>query len=140
MFKKFVAAIFDAQQEGFDCVIGLIDRDGDPSRIRSVDNAQDDERIIFPRAFGVAIETFDAWFMADEVALSKCFGVQIQAQPDPESFENAKDAIKEMRDRGTRSETLADCYASLASLANIDLMERRCPKGFAVWVKRVAAL
>jgi len=78
--------------------------------------------------------------LADEVALSKCFGFPIQTQPDPETFENAKDAVSAMRDRGTSSDSLADCYARLSSIANLDLMERRCPKGFAVWMKRLAAL
>jgi len=140
VFKKFIAAIFDAQRDGFDCVVCLIDCDGDRSRIRSVDKAQEDDRINFPRAFGVAIETFDAWFLADEVALSTCFGLQIQTQPDPESCEDAKAVITGFRNIGTTSETLAGCYARLASITRLEQIERRCPRGFGVWMKRVAAL
>ena len=140
VFKKFIAAIFDAQRDGFDCVVGLIDCDSDRSRIRSVDKAQEDDRIDFPRAFGVAIETFDAWFLADEVALSTCFGIQIQSQPDPESCEDAKAVITKFQNSGTTTEALADCYAILASIAKLEQIERRCPKSFGVWMKRVAAL
>ena len=140
VFKKFIAALIDAKSRGFHGVIGLVDCDRDRSRIRSVDQAQSESTIIFPRAFGVAIETFDAWFLADEVALSSYFGINVQAQPDPESCSDAKSVIKALRNSGELFDGLADCYSELAKIVDLEMMARRCPNGFAVWMQRVAKL
>ena len=138
--KKFIAMLFDAKNLGFDAIIALIDCDRDRGRINSVNKAQDEPTVLFPRAFGVAVETFDAWFLSDEQALSKLFKATIDRQSDPESNRDSKATMKELRDQSDVSLGLSECYSKLAATANLQLIGKRCPKGFAVWRDRVIKL
>lgn len=140
IFKKFVAMLFDAEQYGFDAVIALVDCDRDRGRLHSVAKAQDELAAPVPRAFGVAVETFDAWFLADEKSLSTILETTISAQPDPESNSDAKTSIKSLRDESGSQLGLAELYSDLAQIFDTDLVARRCPKGFAVWKQRVEKL
>ena len=140
IFKKFIAMLFDAQQIGFDAVIAVIDCDCDRGRINSVNAAQDEPTVLFPRAFGVAVETFDSWFLSDEAALSKVFNTTIDRQSNPESNRDSKVAMRLLRNQSGLSLGLSECYSKLAETADIALIGKRCPKGFAVWKDRVAKL
>ena len=96
VFKKLIASLIDGTERGFDAVICVIDRDRDSARRDSVAKAQASDRCPLPRAFGVAIESYDAWFLADEVALSGVAARSIQRQPDPEATRDPKMVTKEL--------------------------------------------
>ncbi|TWT93946.1 hypothetical protein [Stieleria varia] len=140
VLKKFVSILYDAQSLGFDRVIAGVDCDRAHGRIRSIDQAQRNDEFLIPRAFGIAIETFDAWFLADEKALSRVFSLAIETQPAPESNRDAKASMAAIRDASGVDIGLADAYARLSEIIDLDMVARRCNKGFAVWRDRVAKL
>lgn len=138
--KKFVAMLLDAERYGFDAVIALIDCDGDRSRIQAATKAQGEQAVPMPRAFGIAIETFDAWFLADEQALSGAFETSVNKQPSPESNSDAKASMKSLRNQSGSPLGLAELYCTLAQTSNLELVSKCCPKGFGVWKQRVEEL
>ncbi|QDS90065.1 hypothetical protein EC9_42690 [Rosistilla ulvae] len=140
VFKKLIAALIDASELQYDGVVCVIDCDRDPGRVQSVDRAQYDETFAMARAFGVAIETFDACFLADEKSLSSTLRCNVDMQKDPESNRDAKQTVRDLRDASGIDLGLAECYANLAEVADLSIMAQRCPKGFAVWRKRVEQL
>lgn len=140
IFKKFVATLFDAQALGFDAVICLVDRDQDKTRVQSIGRAQDVQEVGLPRAFGCAVESFDAWFLADEKALSKVLQSIVPTQPNPESERDPKSNIKRLRDEANSSLSLSECYRKVAEVVDLECLSSRCPKGFGVWKTRVESI
>ena len=138
--KKCVSFAIDAKACGYDAIIVLIDRDGVASRTKSMDAAQDQPLAELPHAFGIAIETFDAWFLADEHALSAVLRTRIDRQANPESNRNAKRTIAALQEDSETALGLSECYAGLAPILDLDTVSARCPQGFAVWRNRVALL
>ena len=129
-----------AQREGFDAIILVIDRDKEPDRIRQMELVQDDENVTFPRALGVAIVRFDAWMLADEQAIGKALGCQIDAQKAPESNRDPKSDLRSLQRQSEFDSGLPQLYALIAQHAKIDQLKHRCPKGFAPFAQRVEAL
>lgn len=97
-----------------------------------------------PAVVGVAIETIEAWLLADPNAFKKALGSSIASLPDdPESLWGARDtpeskhpkqtlrrlllSIKESHDTGT--------YERLASEVDLDTLKKKCRDGFAPFCK-----
>lgn len=118
----------------------VIDQDEDPHRHRQFDDAQDYAAEPLPRAVGIAVRTFDAWMLADEQAISRAIGKTIQRQPDPETIADAKQRCRQLRLEHDLDPDLTGMYEIIAQNASIDAMERRCPKGFAIFAARVRRL
>lgn len=140
LYRKAVGWIRQGQQQGFDAVVFLIDEDGEDDRRRQMDQAQRTELSTLPRACGVAIRTFDAWFLADEQGLSRVLGTEIQRQPEPERERNPKDRCQDLVNRSAAIGSLGELYAKLAESLDLDILAERCPQGFAPFAERVRSL
>ncbi|MCG8509948.1 MAG: DUF4276 family protein [Rhodospirillales bacterium] len=141
-FKRTLGWIRQAEREQFDALVFLIDQDGDNNRIRQIDDAQDDMTFQVDRACGVAIQTFDAWFLADEQALSQVLDQRVLRQPGPEVNRNPKADCDRLwsESTGVSFAGRSALYAALAKLANIEILNQRCPRGFKPFADRVVAL
>ena len=138
--KKTLAWLREAEREGHEALVLVMDRDDDSSRIRQFDEAQADSRIGLRRAFGVAIRSFDAWILADETALSKALGAQVPCQKSPEEDPDPKETCIGLCKSSPTPPRLRDLYADVLGAVSIDRLEERCPNGFGPFRKRVEAL
>jgi len=139
-FKRAVAWMREAQKEGFDAVIIVIDEDGDSRRIDQFTEAQRCELASISRALGVAIRTFDAWMLADERALSQVLKMQVQTQPAPEKICDPKQTCVSMLAVSGQDMRQTEFYAVLSKAIDIAKLENRCPKGFAPFASRLRAI
>ncbi len=138
--RKFIGIMRLAEREGYDAVVILIDQDDDRSRHQAATVAQEATFTLLPRAIGIAVKSFDAWFLADHAALSDVLGTEIQMQPDPERHNDPKTACQNLRSLTTSDCALRDLYSMVAAIADLELFRRRCPSGFGVFADRVAGL
>lgn len=129
-----------AQQTGYDALVLVVDNDQQPDRIKEINEAQDSDHVRISRALGVAIESFDAWILADEVALSWVLDRPVETQPDPESIPYPKPRCKELASDALNAVVLREVYAAVAEHADLNKVKQRCPKGFAPFAQRVRAL
>ena len=93
-----------------------------------------------PRALGVAIESFDAWILADQKALGIVLGCNVPQQKNPERMRDPKARCETLRDRSGKDLALRDMYREVMANADIGRLERDCKKGFAPFAERVKAL
>lgn len=135
--KRAVRAMEYAGKEGFDAVVMVIDDDGDRDRRTQFTQAQDYVVFGIRRAFGVAVRSFDAWMLADEVALSDVLGSTIQAQPDPEAERDPKGCCQRLIDGSGKGAGLTEFYLQLAERIRLEVLKRRCSSGFGVFAERV---
>lgn len=140
-FKRAVAWMREAQRQGFDALVLLIDEDHRPERITEITHAQAELRVVqVRRALGTAIHAFDAWMLADERCLSHVLDCTVQRQPDPEATADPKSACKALL-RDSQSEmSQAQMCAAVAAAMDLATLEERCPRGFAPFAQRVRAL
>jgi len=140
-YKKAVRAMIDAETTGFDGLVFLIDRDDDSSRHQQMSDAQDNlAQSMIPRACGVAVRTFDAWFLSDESALTKVVSESVNRQPDPEGIDDPKSTCKSIAEAASPSIALGDFYAQVAEEMNLDTVCTRCSRGFGQFHQRLAAM
>lgn len=139
-FKRAVRWILEAQKRGYDVLILVIDQDGLPERTREINDAQEYGGTSVYRALGVAIRTFDAWMLADEKALTTVLGMAVLRQPGPESTVDPKGVCRELLAKSACSLRQTEMYAAIAEVADIAVLEKRCPKGFAPFAQRVREL
>jgi len=140
--KRILAWLREAEVRGFDALVLVIDEDGDRERVKLVSRAQEDASIFsLPRAFGVAIRTFDAWMLADEKALSRILGFTVKRFATPERIKDPKKKIEALlKKAGPDAPGLSALYAQLAGRVELKDLETRCPKGFAPFAERVRAV
>ena len=138
--KRTVAWLLEAKRRGYDALVFVIDEDGDSDRPKQIDEAQESQFTSFPRAMGVAIRSFDAWILADESALTSVLQQPIPRQPAPESIKNPKLVCTSLRDQSGKDIALRDMYREVPQAANLAILEKRCPKGFAPFAARVRRL
>ena len=138
--RKFVGIIRWAERLGYDAVVILIDQDDNPSRHKSASIAQETTFTPFPRAIGIAVRSFDAWFLADHAALSQVLGTKVQMQPDPEKHNDPKLACHGLTAFTSNEFRMRDVYSMAAAIVDLDLIRKRCPKGFGIFAGRVALL
>jgi hypothetical protein len=140
-FKRALRWMRQATRDGFDALVLLIDEDGDPDRIGQIAEAQEHWSMSdIPRALGVAIRTFDAWFLADEQAITAVLGGPVQRQPDPEREQTPKDRCRSLVDNAGSGVALRDLYRELSEQIDLTKLEARCPRGFAPFAARVRDL
>jgi hypothetical protein len=138
--RKFIGIMREAERQGYDAVVILIDQDDDPSRHQSASFAQETTFTLLPRAIGIALQTFDAWFLADHAALSHVLGTDIQMQSDPERHNDPKSACQNLATFASTDFRLRDLHSMVAAVADLGLLRKRCPTGFAVFSDRVSSL
>ena len=138
--KRALGWIRLAEREGYDALILVIDQDGQRVRQQEFDRAQHDSRLLFPRALGVAIKTFDAWMLADERALSTALRTPIATQLAPESVADPKKTCEDLRNATGSRLGLTEMYSEIASITDVEKLASRCPNGFAPFARRVRSL
>ena len=126
-----------AREKGFEAVVLVIDRDRQEERQAGIDEAQMDARIPLPKALGTAVESFDAWMLADERALSKVLRCTVDRQPDPEATRHPKEDCERLfRDKGSTLPVRL-LYSEVARAADLGTIANRCPLGFEPFADRV---
>ena len=138
--KRAVGWLNEARKREFDVLVLVIDEDGDQTRIAQFNEAQAYEQVALPRAFGVAVRMFDAWMLADETAVSAATSTTIPRQRSPEAIRDPKTACSEFLEAGTETHTQSEMYAAISETARLDVLEERCPAGFAPFADRIRAL
>ncbi len=138
--RKFIFITQFAEREGYDAAIILIDHDGDDTRLKSATFAQEATVTSFPRAVGIAVRTFDAWFLADHAALSTVLGKSIDMQSNPENHSDPKKICEGLNSTANEELRLRDLYSKVATIADLQILRERCPAGFAVFADRVQSL
>ena len=139
--KKVMAAMEKARVEKADALAVVVDRDG-PGRAnrRRLSQLQAGRNALpatlgVPCAVGVAVEAFDAWMIADKEALSAAPGDgKPQAHADPESLGPGK--AKEHA-QGQLGRARSDKYAAIAAKIDLNLLKRKCPRGFKPFAQEV---
>lgn len=135
--KRIMLWIRHAQRSDYDGLILVIDQDGKPDRQKGVDEAQVENPFELPRAIGLAIHSFDAWMLADELALSHALNTSVDTQQDPESNRDPKLDCHALRDSSPVDLGLTELYRGIARKLRLEHVESRCPKGFAVFADRL---
>ncbi len=135
--RKAMSWIRKAQNEQFDAIVIVVDQDDASDRRKGLDAAQADNRLLLPRAIGLAVKSFDAWMLADERAISNAIGRTVQRQKAPEDHNSPKNTMLGIV---ADSRAMTDAYAKIADLANIETLCTRCPKGFKPFRDRLAKL
>ena len=138
--RKFIGIMRMAEREEFDAAVILIDHDGDDTRLKSATYAQEATVTSFPRAVGIAVRSFDAWFLADHAALSHVLSTTVDMQPDPESHPDPKSVCQTLNGSVPGERRLRDFYAMISAIVDIQILRNRCPVGFAEFAKRVEGL
>lgn len=142
-YKVAMSCLRFAQLQGFDALVFVVDEDGVASRRAELDEAQantQNESLGLHRAIGLAVRTFDAWMLADEVALTKVLCSRIDCQSSPELTRNPKVALEMLIETGQCTLSRSEIYASVAREARLNVLIQRCPKGFAPFAERVRQL
>ncbi|MGC9454783.1 MAG: DUF4276 family protein [Phycisphaerae bacterium] len=136
--KKAINAIIAAGRESFDGAVVVIDRDGPQNRQRrrELEQGRDDaaSRHPTPCAVGVAVETFDAWMIADADAIEHAGGDKNHHRPDPENLDGKEGSGRHPKELAAQAfggqSDLGFRYSSVAELIDLDCLAQRCPQGF----------
>ncbi|MFP4172244.1 MAG: hypothetical protein ACLFV4_04955 [Candidatus Hydrogenedentota bacterium] len=140
MYGMAMQWVLYAEENGYDALIFVVDQDKDTERSKQLTQAQEETAVGLPRALGVAIRAFDAWILADQQALSKVLGYNVQQQPAPETIKEPKEECERLRDESPSSLRLRKMYKEVLASAEVEVLEKRCPDGFAPFAKRVERL
>lgn len=138
--RKFIGIMKFAERNGYDAVVILMDHDGVDTRLKSATYAQEATVTSFPRAVGIAVRSFDAWFLADHAALSQVVSMTVHMQPDPESHSDPKKECQMLNAAMAEERRLRDFYAAIAAIVDLQILRNRCPVGFAEFANRVEGL
>lgn len=141
--KKTKAALILARQLGHAALVIVVDRDGDRRKFPSLAEARSET---FPAAgcacaLGQAIETFDAWMIADGKAIGEAGGDASRSHPEPEKLDGKEGTGRHPKDRavevfGSRR-VLTEKYAIVACHVNLEQLKNSCPKGFAPFAEEI---
>jgi hypothetical protein len=136
--KKMKAAIIFAKQKGYKGLVIVQDRDRKTQRqaIAPLEEVRDTFSLASAVniALGLAIETFDAWMIADPDAIEKAGGDKNHHHANPEALDkkegtgqHPKDIAALIFDSGKR---LDKEYQKIARFIDLGLLKNRCQKGF----------
>lgn len=143
--RKVELALVEARARNCNALVIVVDRDRTPGTTRrdqlreGRELAAKNHRELAERtAIGVAIETVEAWLLSDEVALNAVLktSASIPTQPSPEKLDGAprtgrhpKVHLQQLIARADASCT--EPYDQIAEQLRLDVLEKRCPEGFA---------
>ena len=142
-YKRALRWLIEADRRGYDALVFVIDRDGRRESVKEMNMAQDSlTQSQLPRALGVAIESFDAWILSDQQALSKVLECNVQQQPEVEKLKarEAKAKCMELLAESGSELWPREMYREVMARADIGRLERDCKKGFAPFAERVKTL
>jgi hypothetical protein len=149
--RKVYLAIIGAAADDCSSVAVVIDRDRTESgvRLKALRSGRSlteekGEPLAYKTALGVAIETVEAWLLADEKALNEALSPSppVQGLPAPEGLDGApgtanhpKQMFRAFVKRATKD--VAAPYDEVAQRVRIDFLEQRCKEGFAPFAEEV---
>jgi len=141
--RKVKGAMRTAMLEGHDGVVVVIDRDREPDRERigalrdGRDSMQADVPV--PCAVGTAVETFDAWMIADLTAVRAAKGDQARIPTNPESLAGKEGTGTHPKDLAALifGAGLARAYSTVAENADFEVLKQTCPQGFTPFAAEV---
>lgn len=136
--KKTKAAILLAKHNGHHAVVIVRDRDRSPSAEKVDPIIRKRDSMIRPDlppcAVGCAIETFDAWMIADGRAVHAAGGDPGKTHRSPESLDGKEGTGRHPKDVAAEvfgsKKGLGDKYAVVAANADLPLLVKTCPQGF----------
>ncbi len=140
MKKRAIRWLLEAKDLECDAVIGIVDHDGFDDRIQQIHDAQSENGVDTPRAFGIAIRSFDAWIIADELALTQASEKTTPQSRSPESLRDPKSDCRKLMKIADKYERLQDFYAAVATHARPAVLSDRWERGFAPFAERVRQL
>ena len=140
--RKVELAIREGEVRGCTSVAIVVDRDGSHHKKRLDQLARGRERasdlsLADHTALGLAIETVEAWLLADVKALNEALSLD-----SPESMTKAPETIYGKKGTPDHPKTIlqnamgrsdldeAAAYDGIAERADLATLEKRCPKGF----------
>jgi hypothetical protein len=145
--KKAKAAIALARELGCQAVVILRDRDRarTVNRLRPLQRGRDAAAIDGtnpPCAVGLAVETFDAWMIADGKAVAKATDCKTgRSHPSPEGLRGQEQTGDHPKDWARELfgglDAMAEAYPKVAASVNIAFLETACPEGFAPFAEEV---
>ncbi|MGD9854203.1 MAG: hypothetical protein AB7U20_04550 [Planctomycetaceae bacterium] len=138
--KRLVSWMRYAERRGFAAVVIVVDEDGVKDRRTAVANVQENQVFPIPRAIGIAIRSFDAWMLADEVAISHVLQRTVQRQQDPERISDPKQVCRSFAGEGDVTFGIAEFYLELAAVIDVERLAERCGDGFAPFRERVRSM
>ncbi len=144
-------AIIEARISKCTAVIVVVDRDGTTPGLRlaalSAGRAhaeKEGEALAAKTALGVAVETVEAWLLADETALNAALDPHPPAatMPSPEQLDGPARSEKHpktlLHSRMERSRREVPWpYDAIAEHVRLDVLAARCPEGFAPFAAEV---
>ncbi len=142
--RKVQNAILLAKARGCRAVVILIDRDTEPDseRIILLKKGRDSlaTYVGYPAcAVGCAVETFDAWMIADGKAIKQAGGAG--NHKNPESLDGKEGTGKHPKDIAANifdgKRNLSKKYAVVAENTDLLSLEKACPKGFKPFANEV---
>ncbi len=140
--KRAVAWIREAQRANFSALVLVIDNDNQNDRVTQLDRAQTSGVASTPRALGVAVESIEAWILADDQAFSQAAEVKPENFPvSPEKLSKAK--LKPLVDHlltQSKSSRSSDFYSDVVQMMRTDIVAKKCPLGFAPFYARLNEL
>ena len=140
-FKKALRWLLEAERNGYDALIFLVDEDGINKRVQEIREAQDHNSLsCLPRAMGVAIRKFDAWMLADEKTLTQVLSYSINKQRDPETIRDPKEVCKDLLANSLKKLSQSEMYAAISHEIDIDILCDRCPSGFKPFATSVRSI
>jgi hypothetical protein len=135
--RRLSLALSEMKVFGCQSVAYVIDADGYGDRLSRLEAERAEiERVSGqqPIALGVAVQTVEAWLLADETAVNGAVEPRpkVATQPDPESLwgpartpGHPKAIFEALVATGTRA--VEGPYDAIASRTRIDVLEKRCP-------------
>jgi hypothetical protein len=137
-----------AQEKQFAAVVLVADADRKHDRIVEFAEAQEHLAVFnIPRAFGIAVETFDAWMLADHQALTRVLKKQVHPMALPETFTGGKGkpnhpkvVCQKLMAEHQWAGSPAAFYEAVSQEADLDVLADRCPKGFKPFLDRLRTL
>lgn len=103
----------------------LVDGDGDPSRRAAVEHAT--AGALVPIVIGIANHEFEAWLIADDVAVSRAIGAPFPTQRNPEEMRprEAKNVLADAIGRAASEPRVV--RRTIARTCDLDVVSTRCP-------------
>jgi uncharacterized protein DUF4276 len=103
----------------------LVDGDGDPSRRATVEHAT--VGALVETVIGVATQEFEAWLIADDVAVSRAMGATFPTQKNPEEMKprEAKNVLADAIGRAGSDPRVV--RRTIARTCGLDVVSSRCP-------------
>jgi hypothetical protein len=143
LVRKVVGTVREANIQGLDAVVVVMDRDGEKNanRVREFKEGRDcaAREVPIPTAVGVAIETLEAWLLADEPAIGRALGLETPPAKgiDPEKLtgrsgapDHPKTMLKKLLASDSQDRGYVEQVEAIAREADVEVVEKRCSKGF----------